>query len=778
MKITILFPVLFLWGLTASAEPARPFMLWTPEEAAAIRERIANEPDAKFQLERTLAYSGAVRRSRMILADLFRVQVLQEEEAIERETRALLSSIGRKPEPLTWDRDPATLKWNEGMPSAGDRHMRDERTEDALRYDALYERLTPEQREGIQAYFKSYIQFHLDGHPPRHPQFDYDRMSWLPNMHWPRPIGTHLQAVALGDEENIRKMFNAEGGWKWYFDSYLGDQGFYMEEFGKFYSNTGSMILWCEALEKLGLGEMGYGYVGKTGITMRSHLRANTLDLAYPAIHWGGGMPSFPKITMGDAKGGSFGPHSPFHHAVVAGYLPDGRGGNRIASDSHMNGPMAKTQEPFWFEAGHHRWPEEGYDFFLAALREPGEEKYYPTLFFNLPPIDPAEVTPPKPTPSYVARERGFAFLRQDHSESYWMGSRPAAALQFSRYYVHYVHDPMTLIGYHAFNAPMILNGWGTGRGYAGGDAWRDSVRGHSGVVVDNLQAKPVARGDEGTVGHRYRHNLENDLEIRFVSVRADGTYPGVAQERALILAEHYMLDVTWLRNGDANTSRRFEWQALSPLTLASTENWKPTEEIEDLALYKGSSFENRVRETPPFPTGGRVLEAGDADWSVRLTYALQAATPEEDPVRGHLVRRGVGIDVHMLGGQPTRVFGAIPPGAPQTAPPSLLMARRDAPATLFTAVYAPFENNQPVARGVERLAETPDAVALRVHGVLPGGEPFADLLLLRMGDDPAEALTLKNNKGFSARFTDHAVVRLSAPGRPSTGTLHELTLP
>lgn len=442
-----------------------------------------------------------------------------------------------------------------------------------------------------------------------------------------------------------------------------------------------------------------------------------------------------------------------------------------------MNGPMAKMQEPYWFEAAHNRWPGDGYDYFLAALRGPDDEKYYPSLFFNLKPIDPNTVEPPTPTPSYIARDRGFAFLRQDHSPSYWMGPRPAAALQFSRYYVHYVHDPMTLIGYHALNAPMILNAWGTGRGYAGGDAWRDSVRGHSGVVVDNLQAQPVARGDDGTVGHRYRYNLENGLDVRFAAVRADNTYPGVAHERALVLAEHYMLDVTWLRNED-DTPRRYEWQALSPLTHVSQENWGETDELSGIALYKGSRFEERVRNAPPYPTGGRVHEPGSHDWSLRLAYALRAETPEADPAHGHFVRRGLGMDLHMLGVPGTRVFTAVPPGAEPKAPPTLVLARREAPATLFTAVYAPFENNRPVVREIKRLAETADAIAVRVQGELPNGEPFADLVFLAMGDQTEGETSLMGENGFRVRFTDHAVMRLSAPGRPVVGNLHELTLP
>ncbi len=749
----------------------RPFMLWTEAEAQAIRDRIANDPEAKAQLEATLGIGNNV-----IQVQLFRAHVLQDEQARAAQKRALLSSIGRKPEPLTWDRDPATLEWNEGMPSAGDRHMRDERTEDALRYDIFYNELTPEQRAGIEAYFRSYIQFHLDGHPPRHPHFNYDRTSWLPNMHWPRPIGTHLQAVALQDEDLIRKMFESDGGWKFYFDEYLADHGFYMEEFGKFYSNTGSMIMWCEAVRKLGLDDLGYGYTGPHGRNMRHHIRANTLDIAYPATHWRGGVPSFARVTMGDAKGGAH--NGALQHVVVTGYLGNGRGGNRVVSTAHMNGPMAKLHEPYWFEAAHANWPEDGYDFFLAALRKPGETVYNPSLFFNLRPVEVASVQPPRPMPSYVARERGFAFLRQDHSPTYWTGPRPAVALQFSRYYVHYVHDCLSILDYHAFNAPLMFNAWGTGRGYAGGDAWRDSVRGHSGVIVDNLRASPVARLADGTVGHRYRENLENDLDIRFAAVRADGTYPGVAHERALVLAEHYLLDVTWLRNEDPEPARTYEWQALSPMTALPGDGWAATDEVSGGALYKGGPFEERVmRGTPPDPSAVRAHDAGANPWSVRLAYQNLTEDPARDYVHGGFVDRGVGMDIHLLGEEGTRAFVGIPPGGrTDRAPPTWLMARRQAPATMFVALYTPFQNQAPVITRFERLAQNDHAVAVRIAGALPDGAPFEDVVLLRMGDDHDQELVLEQG-GFRARFTDHAVVR-SRDGRQTTGTVAEFRLP
>ena len=200
------------------------------------------------------------------LWDLFQWMVQGDEAARDRQLQALRDFIGTQPE------TDAGGRWVVGNASANDRHMRDEQSMNVLRYDMLYDFLTPEERQGVEDTFRVYIEFQLSGHRPIHPHFGYGRTDTLPNMHWPRAVGTHLMAVALQDEELIDKLWNGYGGWFWFFDQYLAD-GFYMEEFAKYYSNIGTMMLICEGLERLGLGDKyGYGYVSKSGATVRDFL--------------------------------------------------------------------------------------------------------------------------------------------------------------------------------------------------------------------------------------------------------------------------------------------------------------------------------------------------------------------------------------------------------------------------------------------------------------------------------------------------------------------------
>lgn len=88
-----------------------------------------------------------------------------------------------------------------------------------LRYDALYDRLSPAERRGLEHKFRDFIKHHCEEE-----KLQFTRTSWLPNMQWPRPLTAHLMAVALRDEKLIRRCFASRGGRQCYFDDYLADR--------------------------------------------------------------------------------------------------------------------------------------------------------------------------------------------------------------------------------------------------------------------------------------------------------------------------------------------------------------------------------------------------------------------------------------------------------------------------------------------------------------------------------------------------------------------------
>ncbi len=783
LLVAVAFGALSALSAVAQAEDkvakvSHPFLMWTAEEAKALKQRIKSDPAVKKQWERTVKIGRSSKASK-VFVDLLEYMVMGNEEFANDQRKKLIRFIGHKPDPMTWNVDLDKLKWNEGMPSSGDRHMRDEQTEQVIRYDVLYDRLTEKERKGVEKAFMSYIDFHLAGHKPWHPAFAYDRTSWLPNMHYPRTIGTHIMAVGLKDPELIKKMFEGTGGLKFWFDEYLADDGFYMEEFGKFYSNIGSFLIWCEGLEELGLNKYGYGYTGKNGATMQKFLTRNTIDITYPRVEWGGNsMPTYPRVTMGDAKGNTFGGDAPILHTTITGQLPNGKGGERWWSNAHMNGPMSKMQMPFWLEAMHAQWPDEGYDYFLAQLREPGETIYHPTLLWGVGPVDASKVIPPKPYPSFVAKQRGFAFLKADHTPGYWEGWKPAVSLQFARYYVHYVHDCFSLLGYYAHNAPIYVNAGGSGRGYAGGNAWKDSVRGHSGVIVDNLQAQPVARLADGTKGHSYRQNLQNDLNVRFAAVRAAGVYPDVDMERALLLTDDYLFDAFWLNSSQGE--RTYDWQVQSPATARTTDGWAATNELDGGKLYVGSKFEKKTANGKQDLGSVRKLSAGKDVWALQMVHQPSTEKAADDPLGAEFYARGVGVKVHMLpdpDADTTVYVGKPPSKKPQNTrgSASTLIARRKAKNTTFVALHDHFDKETPNVKTFEAIARNDKGVFVKVTGT-GKQQPIDDRIAVRLGDDADKPLTLSGN-GESITFRNVVFIRIGKKTVRVVGELDALTL-
>ena len=80
-------------GLAEMKQAEHPFMLWTRQEAAAIRQRIQTEPWARAQYEAMLREKGLGQTFR----NLFRLVVMGDESVVEGEKKYLLSLAGNDP---------------------------------------------------------------------------------------------------------------------------------------------------------------------------------------------------------------------------------------------------------------------------------------------------------------------------------------------------------------------------------------------------------------------------------------------------------------------------------------------------------------------------------------------------------------------------------------------------------------------------------------------------------------------------------------------------------
>jgi len=707
-------PLLFVLAATATAVE-HPFILWTADEAAAIRERIGSEDWARA------AWEGMDRSGRHDgFGRMFAASVMGDEEARAAVVEEVLSFAGA---PV--DRRP----WSSNYLSA-------------LRYDCVHEHLDAEQRERVEATFRVHIDHEIERDGRR-----YTRTSWLPNMQWPRKMGAYLMAAAIGDEARMRALFAANGGWKYYFDDYLADGRFYNEEFGKQYSTMGTMLLWCRACERLGLDELGYGYVGEDGATMRRYLRSY-LEQGFPRVELGTGRAHYPRVTMGDAKGkGLRGVGYGFQHALVTGYRTDGVGGNDRWMGSNMNGRdhenrvVRKMLFPLWFEIGHARWPEDGYGYFLAAMRGPDQERYVPSLYFGCEPIAPGDVEPPEAA-SGAHVERGFAVLRAESGHGFWESPAPAVAVRWTTPYVHHVADDFSLLGLHAFNRPLYVNRQ-VSAGYAGTDhGWSNSIRSHSGVMVDDRD--PRSAGEiplRSSFGER----------AQFVAGTAEGVYPDVTQTRALVLTRDYLVDVFHLASP---YPRSYLWMvhALGHACGDRPGEWVDTQ---------------RLVGSIPALAGERSRSVGGEDWAITVHQVGAGADPRFTPLGEAWFARRPGVRLTMLGAPGTTAYTGWGPamagdvyrlrhGNPEPGG-RVIAAGRGARETAFVAVHEPFLA-VPRCDRVERLGQSGAAVAVRVRG-----EDVDDRIAVAWAEPDAVQVLADEFTGESIAFRGYGFVRIAA---------------
>lgn len=697
---------------------AHPFLLWTAEEAAAIKKRIETEDWAKRALK-DVQGSGGQKQYGAAFASLLRYSALGDEKAGQKEKKILLSFIGAKIDHRPW--------------YTGYMH--------ALRYDVLHDLLTEEERGKVADTFRKHIDFEI--HKDKK---NYTKLSWLPNMQWPRKMGAGLMAIVLQDEARIRGIFACNGGWKYYFDDYLSDGRFYNEEFGKQYSMTGEMLLWCRGLDRLGLPEMGYGYTGSGGATMKRYLMSY-FDIGYPQVDLGGGLPHIGHMSMGDAKGGNSSWGYGFQQAIAPGHAPHDPGGlgrRKKWVSSNMNGRdhrhmiVGKFGGAHWFEIAHQKWPDAGFGWWLYQLRAPGEDVYYPSPFFGLEPIQAGAVTPP-PAPSGAYPERGIAMLRAVESPAYWTSPAPAAGIRFGTEYVHHAKDAFTIAGFYAYNRPIFVNRQ-VSPGYAGTDpTWSANIRGHSGVMVDNLE--PAFIGEIPLRSHF-------GAGAKFVAGRGAGVFPEVAQTRAFVLTREYMLDLFRL---DSSYPRNYLWQVQ---TLGHACPDRPS-------LWGGTS--HLVGSSPDL-RGEQSRVVGDAPWAVTVTQVTAGADPELSGLGKSWFEDRVGVRVWMLGSPGTVAYHAWGPAFPgirlrmnegaEEPGGQTVLAARTAAATTFAAVHEPFRKVRTL-EAVTKVAETAAGIAVRV-----AGGAARDRVLVRYDDKPEEALTLEG-EGEVYTFTGYAWLRV-----------------
>ena len=726
-----------------------PYILWDRDDIANLKTMIETQPWAARACEQLKIEP---KRHEEAFAELLRCVVEPDDKRVGRQIEELLRTA-RSP-----------------VPRGAAQYI------NVIRYDLFYDRLAPDQRREVEQFFRTYIDnivfkraifdpdiFNDSRNYSRYDARVYTRSNWLPNITWPWKVSANLMAAALGDKQLIRKVWDAYGSWRWYFDEYLCDIGFYAEEFSKMGSTPGAMLIYCRAVERLGLNELGFGYTGKGGATMKGHIES-LIHITYPRIDLESSRPQYPLVTMGDLRqsGSSQSwdlPSPAFQHSLVMGYTPDGQGGNvfwkahgawggtRRGDHAQWDGYSnftPKMQIPLWFEIGHARWPDVGFDYFLARMRAPDQHKYYPSLYFGLDPIDPADADPPA-APSAVWPDRGMVMLRADQSPSYWQSPAPAVSMRLAANYAHNVRDCLALMGFYAFNRPIYLNRQVT-PGYARN--WSRSIQSHCAVTVDG-------REPEFTDKLRTRHAFTDP--VKFVEATSDAVYPDVKISRKLMLTREYLLDVTHL---DSPEPHQYFWfiHTLGQLDQHQDTQWRKAELPGELIPLDDV----------------RAFEAGDADWQVA---ALQTCTLD-DPARARLPKqwydRKVGVRMTMLGEADTTAYVAQTPlpiikqrndqgdrilkEVPSEVGGVTLVVARNAERTTFAALHEPFEHARPKIADFRLIGKTDNALVVAVQGA--EDSPVSDRLMIRLAGDPDQPTTISNGRE-QYTFTGWGYVRI-----------------
>jgi len=263
-----------------------PFVLWTKKDLAEMQRKVAVEPWAEKAYEQMTTQRGRCTDAQ----ELFRYAVMGDAEAGAAQKEKLLRVIS-SPHPLD-----AAMEFH------------------VLAYDILYDELSDQQRAAVETEFREYIRYAIKpggtydtsvyNNERDYARYDgengrYTRTNWLPNIIFPWKLSANLMAVALRDEELIRKTWATHGSIQWYFDKYLCDLGFYGEEFSKMTSTPGALLMYCTGVRNLGLDELGFAYRGKSGASMRGHIES-VLHFTFPGVDTGTNRWRFERVSAGD----------------------------------------------------------------------------------------------------------------------------------------------------------------------------------------------------------------------------------------------------------------------------------------------------------------------------------------------------------------------------------------------------------------------------------------------------------------------------------------------
>ena len=724
-------------GAPAAPDPPaavkHPNLLLNREEIEQVKEKVQKHEWAKQLFQRVKELADDVGRTGRIPREAALVYALTGDTRYARAVRNALVSSARyylpQFEKVNLKLDPDFGAWGPWATFA-------------WAYDLAYDAFTPEERELVERLFRAAARTIIEGLKLR---------STTPNLVFEKHWKVGLLGYCLGDRELI--------------DWGLNDPGHHGPAFGGFYqvldTNIRDKYFWGEAPiyalhydlhGMLALAEAARHYDGtdlyrhvspKSGASIKD-LIDGYLRLAYPREKTGIAGGSIRLATFGDGS---------------TSYSPRGELWDTFLVNP-VSGTFGEVTLAGELEVAYRRYRGPGYAWLLRL--NPKRDAYigsagqghsrpvwgYAALTHGEPlPEDPA----PPPGPAGVYPSQGFVMLRSDESPRYWSAGGLAAVLRLGalvghghKDYFHLILHGKGRLLYPDLNIiqyePTYLN-------------WTHEGIAHNTLLVDQQSPRPGP----------FTTRQDFAAEAKFFAV-SGSAFENIAQTRALVMTPDYLADV--FRGADrGGRERTFDWvvHGLGQLFMGNPAAYRPTQTL--LPNYWWVDNER----------GRRTDHTWQADWvqkSAGVTPGLQRLGKE-------WFEHTVAVRLTMLAGAGTEVYhgdGPIadgPPyhrldGNPEGASP-LVVARRKAPATTFTAVHEPYEE-RPALRRVRRVHEKEAAVGVAIEGAT-----FSDRVLVAF--EPDKEQTLQGDDGEAFTFRDYGYVRVTADKVTACGKLSAFRL-
>lgn len=430
--------------------------------------------------------------------------------------------------------------------------------------------------------------------------------------------------------------------------------------------------LWCMATMffygQLATGQDWFSLRGPSGATAKG-LMDYYIDTAYPMETHAAGSRRIRVVTYGDGatntKGDLF---------LVNTAVPEEK-----AERSSWEGGLLVHQALIGCYRASGRDP--AYAKFVSMI--PG---YEPDLW-DRPPLPDRETLAFPPAPSKLWPDFGLAMLRSIESPDYWTDPKAIAVFQLmTKGYGHDHADKFSIMLHGAgkllypdFNAIQYENP---------SIGWTRNTVAHSTMMVDeeDTSAAPCA----------IRH--EFTPEVKFLATSTEGVFDGVAQTRALLLTDGYLLD----------------------LFAASSKYPR----VYDYLLHSMGKPQPVTGGFGPGVTASRrfwALEdqrglATDRPWQLDFAAHDEAAGSNEPASMVRVTMAGQSNTAAVCGTWGKR-FGEVTNR--KMAELGMLVVRRaDRRATIFAAAHEPYyEGERPAVSAVSVVAQSADAVVIRVEG-------------------------------------------------------------